>query len=169
MSGGTTQKEELRQLVQRNKNNVYKMAYLYCKNHADADDIFQEVFLRYCKAKPEFQSLEHEKAWFLRITINCCKTLLKSAWFRKTTELDVELVYNTPESQMLIEHIMALPPKYKIVIYLHFYEGYTIEEISRMYGKNSSTMRTWLQRGKAMLKEILMKEEELWNENSKSL
>lgn len=160
--------EQIHQLVERNKNNVYRLAFVYCKNHSDADDIFQEVFLRFCKAQPEFESLEHEKAWFLRVTINCCKSLLKSAWFRKTTALEDTLVYNTPENSHLLEEIMKLPQKYKTVIYLHFYEGYTLEEIAQMIEKNPSTVRTWLQRGKAALKTILEKEGEEWNENLKS-
>lgn len=144
------------------------MAFLYCKNHADADDIFQEVFIRYYKARPEFNSLEHEKAWFIRVTINCCKTLLKSAWFRKTTALDDTLIYNTPENQHLLEMIMKLPSKYKIVIYLYFYEGYSLEEIAQIMNKNASTVRTWMQRGKAALKQIIEKEDAEWSEDSKT-
>ena len=74
MENTTYDKKSIHQLVERNKNAVYRLALVYCKNQSDADDIFQEVFLKFCKKRPVFESEEHEKAWFIRVTINCCKS-----------------------------------------------------------------------------------------------
>lgn len=79
--------DELKQTILRNSNTVYRLAYAQMKNTSDADDVYQEVFYRYIRKKPLFESLEHEKAWFIRVTVNCCKTSLKSFWKTKVCEL----------------------------------------------------------------------------------
>lgn len=155
--------ESIHRLVERNKNNVYRLAMLYCKNRADADDIFQEVFLRYCKKQPVFDSQEHEKAWFIRVTVNCCKSLLRSAWFQKTTALEESIPAMTKEEQGLYTYIKELPPNYRVVIYLYFYQGYSLVEVADMMGKNQNTVRTYLFRAKRQLKEVLEKEEFVWS------
>ncbi|MDO5293698.1 MAG: sigma-70 family RNA polymerase sigma factor [bacterium] len=157
--------ESIHRLVKRNKNNVYRLALMYCKNKSDADDIFQEVFLRYCKHTPVFENDEHEKAWFLRVTVNCCKSLLKSAWFMRTTALEEEMPAMTKDEQELFTYLRQLPPNYKLVIYLHFYQGYSLVEVADIMGKNQNTIRTYLFRAKKQLKTILEKEEYTWNAN----
>lgn len=158
-------RESIHQLVERNKNNIYRLAILYCKNSADADDIFQEVFYRYCKTLPEFSSFEHEKAWFIRVTLNCCKNFVRSAWFRKTTALEEDLIQPESEEYELYEYLLKLPANYRTVIYLHYYQGYRLVEIAEMMGKKPSSIRTTLQRAKQKLKEEMVKEGLVWNQN----
>ncbi len=140
-------------------NMVYRLAYARLQNRHDADDIFQEVFLRYVRRVPVFDSYEHGKAWFLRTTINCCKNLWMSAWQRKTTALtEIEeqpVLYDTEEAQMLAEALAELPVKYRTVLHLYYYEGLTAEEISRIQQIPAGTIRMQLTRGRALLKEKL--------------
>ncbi len=140
-------------------NMVYRLAYARLQNRHDADDIFQEVFLRYVRRAPVFESYEHGKAWFLRTTINCCKNLWMSAWHRKTTALtEVEeqtICYDNEEAQILAEALADLPVKYRTVLHLYYYEGLTAEEISRIQQVAAGTVRMQLSRGRVLLKERL--------------
>ncbi|MBR2627655.1 MAG: sigma-70 family RNA polymerase sigma factor [Peptococcaceae bacterium] len=144
-------------------NMVYRLAYARLQNRHDADDIFQEVFLRYVRRAPVFESYEHGKAWFLRTTINCCKNLWMSAWHRKTTTLteaeEQPVCYENEDTQMLAEALASLPVKYRTVLHLYYYEGLTAEEISRIQQIPAGTVRMQLSRGRTMLKDALLKEQ----------
>ena len=136
---------------------VFRCAYSYVNNRADAEDIMQEVFLKYLVKKPVFNDETHEKAWFLRVTINMCKSYLRSSWLKKRKEIDDDMrgrAYseNDPE---LWELVKQLPEKYRVVVELHFVEGYTIKEISAILKKNQSTVGTWLERGKKQLRKAM--------------
>lgn len=123
------------------------------KNYADTEDIFQTVFLKYALSSVIFESEEHEKAWFLRVTINACKDLLKSFFRNRTVPLD-ELIEQPaempPDYREVLEAVLALPSKYKDAVYLHYYEGYTAPEISRILGKNVNTVYTLLNRSRQL-------------------
>lgn len=80
--------DEIKQIIERDGNMVYRLAYAQMKNSADADDVYQEVFYRYIRKQPVFENEEHEKAWFIRVTVNCSKTSLRSFWKTKVCELD---------------------------------------------------------------------------------
>ena len=121
-------------------NMVFRLAFARTKNNHDANDIMQEVFLRYMKNKKEFKDEEHKKAWLIKTTINCSKTLLTSAWFRKTTSL-------------------KLSKKYRTVIHLFYYEDMSIAEISSLLNVKESTIKSQLNRARNKLKEILKEEE----------
>ena len=146
-------------MVARYGPMVYRLAYARMQNRHDADDIFQEVFLRYVRRAPVFENYTHGKAWFLRTTINCCKNFWMSAWQRKTTALiDVEeqpVLYDTEEAQMLAEALSELPGKYRTVLHLYYYEGLTAEEIARIQQVHAGTVRMHLSRGRKILKEKL--------------
>ena len=152
-------KKEIEQLVKRNKDTVFRLAYTYCGNRQDAEDIFQEVFLRFCKKKIVFHDMEHEKAWFIRVTINCCKSLLRSAWHRKVVPLEEEVELEQKEDYELLESVLMLPEKYKTVLYLYYYEGYPAAKLSSILHVNASTLRSRLDRGRKLLKESLEREE----------
>ena len=128
------------------------------KNYADTEDIFQTVFLKYVLSSVLFENEEHEKAWFIRVTINACKDLLKSFFRNHTTSLD-ELMEQPaklpPDYREVLEAVLSLPPKYRDVIYLHYYEGYTAPQISRILGKNVNTIYTLLTRSRHLLREKL--------------
>lgn len=137
------------------KDTVFRLAYAYTKNRADADDVFQEVFLRYFKANPEFKDYNHEKAWFIRVTINCSKKLLTSSWFKRVVPIDENIRFDLEEKSKMFYAVMTLPKKYSVVVHLYYYEDYSIKEISGITGIKETTIQSQLMRGRNMLKEIL--------------
>ena len=150
--------QEVNRAVEQYADMVRRLCMLHLKNAADTEDIFQNVFLKYVLRSMPFESEAHEKAWFIRVTINACKDLLKSFFRSRTVSLDevVQLPAETPpDHREVLEAVLSLPPKYKDVVYLHYYEGYTAPEISRMFGKNVNTVYTRLNRSKQLLREKL--------------
>lgn len=137
---------------------VRRICFIYLKSYSDVEDIFQDVFLKYVLYNGNFQSKEHEKAWFARVAINCCKDSLKSFFKKNVSSIsDIEeykLAVNDNHSEIL-NAVLSLPEKYKTVIYLFYYEQYTAVEIGKILNKSENTIYTWLSRGKKMLKEIL--------------
>lgn len=115
---------------------VYRVAFTYCKNPHDAEDIAQEVFLKYITSNSNIQSEEHLKAWFITVTANHCKNLLKSSWFKKTQPLDDNLPFKQEKDYNLYHTVMSLPKHFRVVVYLFYYEDYSIKEIAHMLEKN---------------------------------
>nr|WP_300167366.1 sigma-70 family RNA polymerase sigma factor [uncultured Flavonifractor sp.] len=150
--------EETNQAIERYGDTVRRLCMIHLKNEADTQDIFQTVFLKYLLYDRPFESREHEKAWFIRVTLNACKDLLKS-FFRSRTvpleELTNKAADLTDEAREVLNAVLALPQKERDVVYLHYYEGYTAPEISRLLGKNVNTIYTNLARARERLKELL--------------
>ena len=131
---------------------------IHLKNYADTEDIFQTVFLKYVLSSVSFESEEHERAWFIRVTLNACKDLLKSFFRSHTVALDeiMEQSAQLPsDHKEVLEAVFSLPQKYRDVVYLHYFEDYTAPQISRILGKNVNTIYTLLTRSKQMLREKL--------------
>ena len=145
-------------LIKRYADMVYRLAFARTGSRYDADEIFQEVFLRYLKKRPVFESKEHAKAWFLRVTVNCSNTFLSSVWQKRTEGLYTELPFEDKETRELFEELQKLPPKYREVIHLFYYEDLSVEEIASALHRKSATVRTQLTRARAMLKNILEEE-----------
>ena len=144
----------MEEVIQREKDLVYRLAFSQCHQKDQADDIFQNVMYRYLKRKPSFKSLEHEKAWFIRITINLSKNKVHSFWHRNITlsEEGIFPCHITQQEGELMEIIMGLPKKYRVVIYLHYYEGYTLTEIAGLLNRSPNTIQTWHKQAKAILR-----------------
>ena len=129
--------QEANRAIELYADTVRRLCMIHLKNHADTEDIFQTVFLKYLLSTKEFESPEHEKAWFIRVTINACKDLLKTAFRRYTVSIHdiAEQVSSlSAETSLQQEHldvlqaILALPVKYRDIIYLYYYEGYTVPQ-----------------------------------------
>lgn len=150
--------EEVNAAIEKYSDTVRRLCMIHLKNYADTEDIFQNVFLKYVLSSVSFENEEHERAWFIRVTINACKDLLKSFFRTRTVPID-EIIQSAadipPDNKEVLEAVLSLPPKYKNSIYLHYYEGYTAPEISRIISKNVNTVYTYLNRGKQLLKERL--------------
>jgi len=153
--------ESLIKAVQRNSNMVYRLAFSQMKNRADADDVYQEVFLRYIKKKPIFNDNEHEKAWFIRVTLNCSKTNLKSFWKTKACPLDENIENISVDSEDLSFALKKLSKKHNAVLHLFYYEDMTVERIAEVLDLNEANVRMLLTRARRKLKEILEKEQYL--------
>ena len=152
--GGFTPKD-IEQIIARNASAVYKLAFARCGNRADADDIFQQVFLRYIARRPEFANAAHEKAWFLRVTVNCSKNFWGSAFRRNTQPMTEEITAPQPEDHGLEAAVAALPEKYRVLIHLFYYEGMTTADIAQLLGRKESTVRMQLTRARRLLGESL--------------
>lgn len=149
---------EVAQAIELHADTVKRLCMVYLKNNADVEDIFQTVFLKYALSDVAFESPEHASAWIVRVTINACKDLLRSVFRRRTVPLDQ--VAGLPEitdpvHREVLEAVLSLPEKYRVAIYLHYYEGYTAPEIGKLTGRNVNGVYTLLNRGKNMLKEVL--------------
>lgn len=130
--------QEVALAIERYADMVRRICMLYLKNTSDTEDIFQEVFLKYALYSKSFTGHEHEKAWVIRVTINQCKDFLKS-FFRSKT-VSVEELLEAPhgpgnQNKEVLRAVLTLPQKYKEVVYLHYYEGYTAVEIGQLLKK----------------------------------
>lgn len=155
--------QEVNRAVEQYADMVRRLCMIHLKNHADTEDIFQTVFLKYALSSVLFESAEHEKVWILRVTVNACKDLLKNFFRSRTISLDdimEQPAVMPPDHREVLEAVLSLPVKYKDAVYLHYYEGYTAPEISRILGKNVNTVYTILNRSKQLLREKLGGEED---------
>lgn len=143
------------EVIRNYANMVYRLAYAQVRSKSDADDIFQEVFLRYVQKQPIFLSEEHRKAWLLRVTVNCAKKHWASYWFQHIVPLEETFAFSEPEEIGLDEEIQKLRPRYRAVIHLFYYEGCSIAEISLAMGTKEATVRTQLTRARRQLGDLL--------------
>ena len=137
---------------------VYRLAYSYLKNPDDAEDVVQETFLRLYLSNTEFETDENIKAWLIRVAINLSKDMLKSSWFRGRTELDKDIPAKEKNEDTISEIIEKLKPEYRVVIFLFYYEGYSVREIAEMNEISVSAATTRLSRARKKLKKLLLKE-----------
>lgn len=150
--------EEVNRAVERHSDTVRRLCMIHLKNYADTEDIFQTVFLKYVLSSVSFESEEHERAWFVKVTINACRDLLKSFFHSRTVSLDAVMEQPQelpPDNREVLEAVLSLPGKYRDVVYLHYYEDYTAPQISRILGKNVNTVYTLLTRSRQLLREKL--------------
>lgn len=168
--------ESFEQVMERYTPMVYRIAFARLGSHELAEDISQDVFLRYYKAKMEFESEEHRKAWLIRCALNCTKTLFGSGWFRhrasdkgldnmsdeEQTSADTTAEYaeRSERRSTVLNAVMSLPEKYRTVIHLFYFEDMSIAQISNATGIKETTVKSQLSRARDMLKPLL-KEVEL--------
>jgi RNA polymerase sigma-70 factor (ECF subfamily) len=147
-------------IIQNYQDMVYRIAFTHCRNTSDAQDITQEVFVYYLKKMPRLNGEEHLKAWLIRVTINITKSLLRSAWFKKTLPFsEQEASYdNDPAKTETYYAVISLPEKYRTVILLYYFEDYSVREVAHLLGRTETSVQTQLQRARAMLK-VKLKED----------
>ena len=150
-------------ILQNYSDMVYRLAYARTKNKADAEDLFQEVFLKCYKANIQFSCEEHCKAWLIRVTINLSKNILTSGWYKRILLKEApseDLGGNgghSPEDNKseVFYAVMKLPEKYRLVVHLYYYEGYSVTEIANILNRKDSTVKTQLFRARGLLKQNL--------------
>lgn len=152
--------KDVEKFVKKYADLVYRVAYTMLKNEADAEDIFQDVFMKLCTENTKFKSEEHKKAWIIRVTKNRCLDFLKSSANKNKEELDENLIGQTTDENkgQVLEEVMKLPEKYRIVIFLYYFEGYKISEISQILETNESTLKSQLVKAREILKDLLKEE-----------
>ncbi len=158
---GFVQDLSCEQLIEMYSDMIFKLAYARTQNKQDAEDITQEVFLKYIKADKKFNDEEHRKAWFLKVTVNAGKSLVTSAWFRHRTNIEEaenigECMYENSEIYYAVQ---KLPQKYRTVIHLFYYEDYSVAQISAVVGAKESTVKSQLHRAREQLKDLIKEEQ----------
>ena len=143
-------------MFERYTDMLYRLCYSILLQREDAEDAVQDVFLSYYRKQPVFADEDHEKAWFIRVAVNRCRDMLRR---KNRADGNIEdfvfLAAEQKEPNGLREAIMALPDTYKTAVYLYYYEGYSTKEIAGLLGKPNETVKTWLKRARAQLKEQL--------------
>lgn len=149
---------EIERVVNEYATMLLRVAYSQLNNRAEAEDTVQEVLLKYMEKAPVFQSEEHEKAWLLRVTVNHCKNHLASAWFRKRADLDEGIPALDNEELEVVSAVAALPAKYRAVVHLYYFEGYSTKEIAEILHSRPNTVSSRLSRARALLAKALKEE-----------
>lgn len=149
-------REDLEAVVRQYADLVYRIAYSQTHQRCDADDLFQEVFLRYCQRAPVFDSEEHCKAWLIRVTINCARKRYATAWHRRVVLCEPEcIVYAQPSETALDEALSRLSQSDQAVLHLYYFEGYTTDEIASLLCKRPAAIRARLSRARERLRSQL--------------
>lgn len=150
--------QEYKRLTNLYIDMVYRVALNGCKNKYDADDIVQETFLKLLKCKKQFESDEHVRNWLLRVAVNECNSMWNSSWHKKVVlkdEQDEKMVFETQEQSDLYELVMQMSPKYRQVIYLYYFEEFSVREVAFILKISETAVQTRLQRARNKLKEQL--------------
>ncbi len=146
---------EIIDVINQYSNMVYRIALTRTGTVENAEDIFQEVFLKYSEKMPKFENEEHKKAWLIKVTINLTKNFHNSSWNKKVVNLDEAIVLKTEEQTEVFSIVCELPSNYKTVIYLMYYECYKVKEIANFMKVSEGTIKTWAFRAREILREKL--------------
>lgn len=153
------------QVFEKYGNRIFSAAFSVLQSWADADDVVQDTLIRYYSLGKDFDSEDHLKAWLLRVAINRARDVSRSFWRRNQVaweEYMDELPFEEPEDRGLFEAVMNLPDKYRMAIHLFYYEEYSVEEIAKILRRPVGTVKSQLNRGRALLKISL---QEGWNDD----
>ena len=145
-------------VIRRYSNMVYRLSFARTGNTSDAEDLYQEVFLRYLTKAPLFVSEEHRKAWLLKVTVNCANRFHAMRGRRRTEPLNQALSVPAPEGEGLWEELRRLPKRDRTILHLYYYEDLTTEEIAQILERNPATVRSQLLRARNRLKKLLLEE-----------
>lgn len=149
-------KQYFSDMYEKYAKSVYGVCLLYLKNKDDAEEAVTESFIRLMENKTDFENDNHAKAYLMKISVNICKNILKSAWKRNVIHDEDVLMYMTTEEEKgLMEEVLELPPRYRMIIYMHYYEGYKAQEIANILNISLSAVLSRLSRGRKKLKDIL--------------
>ena len=155
--------EQFTEAVQSCGDALYRIAFGWCKNRADAEDVTQSVFLKLLRSDKAFESEAHRRNWLIRVTVNECKKLMMSPWRCRCENLEdyaQRLYADEPEDGDLFLAVMSLPQKERVTVHLYYYEGYSVREIGELLHVNESTIQSRLASARKKLKSKL---KEAWN------
>ena len=142
-------------------DRVFAAAFSVCRDRADADDVTQDTFLRYLARGQDYRDEDHLRAWLLRVAVNRARDLTRAFWRKNRApweEYMQTLPFEAPADGRLFAAVMALPEKYRVAVHLHYYEGYGVGEMARLLSVREGTVKSWLSRGRKLLKNMLMEE-----------
>ena len=142
-------------------NMLFRLCLITLGNASDAEDVLQEILIKYLQKAPAFENGEHEKAWLITVATNKCKDMLRFKSRHPVVDIDEirEFTRETSDSDSgILDILMTLPEKFRIVLALYYAEEYSIEEIAEMIGKTKSAVKMRLQKGRRLLREAYRKE-----------
>ena len=148
--------KEYKRLADQYIDRVYRVALNGCKNKYDADDVVQNTFIKLLKCKKQFEDDEHVRNWLLRVAVNECNSIWNSSWRKKVVSLEEsreeEPAFSTSEKSELYDLVMKLSPKYRQVVYLYYYEEFSVKEVAEVLRISETAVQTRLQRARQKLK-----------------
>lgn len=149
--------DSLTKVLETYADTVWRLCLVYMRNKADAEDAFQNVFMKLNRQWPKFNSEDHIKAWLIRVTTNECKNQLKSFWRKHVITIE-EVIFpiENDNNKEVVKVVMQLPTKYRDILYLHYFEGYKVNELVTILESNESTIKTRLKRARELLKKELV-------------
>ena len=151
--------DDIETIINKYGDMLYRLCVLMLKNESDAEDVVQETIIKYYRKAPTFENCEHEKAWLIRVATNKCRDLLR---FRmRHPQIDdhcLEIIPCDPSDSGIIEALTSLPEKFRLVLTLHYVEGYRVEDIAKIINRTSSAVKMRLQKGRKLLKKIYREE-----------
>lgn len=149
----------VREAVHKYGDMLYRLCFVMLRNTADAEDAVQETFIAYTTKSPVFRDKEHEKAWLLKVASNKCRDILRFRNRHQLTELsELEAVVQDDESSHILEALMELPEKFRLVLTLYYIDEYKVKEIAEIIRKTPSAVKMRLQKGRKLLEEKYRKE-----------
>ena len=151
------EREEFLRLAGKYKDTVFRVALNVLGSPHDAEDVVQDTLLRLWKRSEPFESDAHAKYWLIRVVLNLCKNMFRAPWRRHVPLEDADAVaaFDSPEQGALYAEVMSLPEKYRTVLYLFYYEDYSVKEIAKLLGVSQSAVTTRLSRARQTLKSEL--------------
>ncbi len=149
--------QHIKETIEKYSDMIYRICLVYLKSSLDAEDAYQEIFIKIIEKVPQFNNENHRKAWIITVTSNHCKNVLRKKTYYRTVSYDenINIISKNQEDKDILSTIFTLPLNYRNVIYLYYYEGYSTKEISKIMQKREATIRTWLKRARESLKILI--------------
>jgi len=154
-----TTTEKIESLLQTYGNSLFRLSLVMLRNESDAEDAIQDTMIRYLQKAPNFQNADHEKAWLFKVCTNICHDMLR--YRKRHPQVDIDTQYHLTEKETdasLLDALMELPEKFKLVLILYYVEGYRIHEIAEIIERSPSAVKMRLQKGRNLLENTYRKE-----------
>jgi len=154
-----TTTEKIESLLQTYGNGLFRLSLVMLRNESDAEDAIQDTMIRYLQKAPNFRDADHEKAWLFKVCTNICHDMLR--YRKRHPQVDIDTQYHLTEKETdasLLDALMELPEKFKLVLILYYVEGYRIHEIAEIIERSPSAVKMRLQKGRKLLENTYRKE-----------
>ena len=158
-NNSTKPDEDIETIIRDYGDMLFRICFLLLGNTYDTEDVIQDTMIKYISKAPNFQSKEYQKAWLIKVATNQCKDILRYRTNHQMVNLDdIQEITSNSEQYEIMECLMNIPEKFRIILILHYIEGYSTKEISKMIGKTDSCVKMRLSKGRKLLKDVYQKE-----------
>ena len=151
--------DDIERIMHTYGNMLFRLCLITLGNASDAEDVVQETMVKYLQNSPGFETVEHEKAWLITVATNKCRDILRFRKRHPVAELkDIKEFAEESGDSGILDALMTLPERFRMVLVLYYVEGYRVEDIARMIGRTTSAVKMRLQKGRKLLREAYEKE-----------